>query len=134
VTRFWTGTTYDLGRFSIALAHVGLLLVIVKKGWLSWLMSRLAATGQMALSNYLFHSVVCSTLFCGYGFGLYGRLERHQLYYVVAAIWVFQMLASPIWLRHYRFGPAEWAWRSLTYWKRQPMRNEKQIVAEAACA
>lgn len=122
VTRWLSGTTYDIGRLAIALAHVGILLVFVKKGWFSWLTSRLAAVGQMALSNYLFQSVVCSTIFCGYGFGLYGRLERYQLYYVVAALWIFQMIVSPIWLRYYRFGPAEWLWRSLTYWKKQPMR------------
>jgi uncharacterized protein len=41
---------------------------------------------------------------------------------IVAAIWLFQLVTSPIWLRYYRFGPLEWAWRSLTYWKRQPFR------------
>lgn len=95
---------------------------------LTWLMSRLGAIGQMAFSNYIFHSVVTAFLFTGYGFKLYGSLERYQLYYVVAAIWIFQLIVSPIWLRHYRFGPLEWAWRSLTYWKRQPFR----IAASAA--
>jgi uncharacterized protein len=37
-------------------------------------------------------------------------------------IWAFQLVASKIWLDYFRFGPAEWLWRSLTYWKRQPMR------------
>jgi uncharacterized protein len=49
-------------------------------------------------------------------------LQRYELYYVVAAVWVLQLIASPLWLRYYRFGPLEWAWRSLTYWKRQPLR------------
>jgi len=56
------------------------------------------------------------------GMAMYGRLERYQLYYVVGAIWIFNLISSPIWLRHFRFGPLEWCWRSLTYWKRQPMR------------
>ena len=62
-------------------------------------------------------------LFSGFGLGLYGKLERHQLYYVVFSIWLFQLLVSPIWLRHYLFGPLEWGWRSLTYVKKQPFRR-----------
>ena len=100
-----------------------MLLLLVKCEVMTWLTRRLGAVGQMALSNYLTHSVVCSTLFCGYGFGLYGRLARHELYYVVGGLWLFQLWISPIWLRHFQFGPAEWAWRSLTYWQRQPMRR-----------
>lgn len=118
-----TSAGYDIGRLSVALAHVGVLMVMCRVGWLGWLTKSFAAIGQMALTNYLTHSVVCATLFCGYGFGLYGRLERYQLYYVVGGIWVFQMIFSPLWLRYYQFGPAEWGWRSLTYWKRQPMRR-----------
>jgi uncharacterized protein len=43
---------------------------------------------------------------------------------IVPAIWALQLVISPIWLRHYRFGPAEWLWRSLTYWQLQPMRRD----------
>jgi len=53
---------------------------------------------------------------------MYGRWQRYQIYYVVLAIWVFQLIVSPVWLRYFRFGPLEWCWRSLTYWKKQPMR------------
>jgi uncharacterized protein len=60
-------------------------------------------------------------LFYGYGFGLFGRLQRYQLYCVVLAIWAFQLSVSAIWLRHFRFGPLEWVWRSLTWLERQRM-------------
>jgi uncharacterized protein len=123
VVNIYSGVTYDLGRLSIALAHVGVLMLFIKADILAWLTRSLGAVGQMALSNYLTHSVVCSTIFCGYGFAMYGRMERYQLYYVVAGLWLFQMIVSPIWLRHFHFGPAEWAWRSLTYWRKQPMRR-----------
>ncbi|MBY0372437.1 MAG: DUF418 domain-containing protein, partial [Bryobacteraceae bacterium] len=82
----------------------------------------LAAVGRMALSNYLLTSILMTMLFDGWGFGLFARLERFQLLGVVLAMWTLNLVISPIWLRYYRFGPAEWAWRSLTYWKRQPMR------------
>jgi uncharacterized protein len=119
---WWNFTTYDAGRLTMALGHVGLIMVIYQAGWLSWLTSRLAAVGQMALTNYLMQSLICTTIFYGYGFGLYGQLERYQLYQVVLGVWIFQLLTSPLWLRYFRFGPAEWLWRSLTYWKWQPMR------------
>jgi uncharacterized protein len=77
------------------------------------------------------HTVVCITLFLGFGFGLFGQLRRHQLYYVVAAIWIFQLVASPIWLRHFQFGPLEWVWRSLTYNRRQPMKLRASEPAPA---
>ncbi|HTP02298.1 MAG TPA: DUF418 domain-containing protein [Anaerolineales bacterium] len=118
----FASSTYDIGRLSIALGHLGMIMLLCKKGWLSWLTHSLGAIGQMAFSSYITHSIICCIIFTGYGFALYGRLERHQLYYVVAAIWIFQMIVSPIWLKRFRFGPLEWCWRSLTYWKKQPMR------------
>lgn len=65
-------------------------------------LNRLGAVGQMAFTNYLMHTVICT---------------------LVAAIWVLQLIVSPIWLRHFQFGPLEWVWRSLTYWKMQPMKR-----------
>ncbi len=110
------------GSMVVALGHVGLVMLIVQSGALAWLTKRLAAVGRMALSNYLTHSIVCTTLFYGYGFGLFGDINRTGLAAIVLIIWVTQLLISPIWLRHFRYGPAEWLWRSLTYWKLQPMR------------
>ncbi len=119
-----TDVTYDIGRVAMTMGHVGLLLLFCRSGYLSWLRNSLASVGRMAFSNYISHSIICVLLFSGFGFGLYGKLERHQLYYVVFSIWLFQLIASPIWLRHFQFGPLEWGWRSLTYLKKQPfLRN-----------
>jgi uncharacterized protein len=117
------GMLYNVfGSLVVALGHVGALMLIVKSGAIAWLVRRLAAVGRMALSNYLTHSIVCTTLFYGYGFGLFGMIHRTGLAAIVLAIWAFQLIISPIWLRYFRFGPAEWLWRSLTYWRFQPMR------------
>ena len=87
------------------------------------LRARLAAAGQMPLTGHLMQTPICSTLFYGYGLGWFGHLERYQILLVAVAIWIFQLWLSPLWLRHCRFGPMEWVWRSLTYWKRQPFRQ-----------
>ena len=113
---------YDVTRISVALAHVGLVMLVCKAGALPWLTRRLGAVGQMALTNYIMQSIICGFVFYGYGLGLFGWLARHQIYYVVAGVWILQLAVSPIWLRHFRFGPLEWVWRSLTYRQRQPMR------------
>jgi uncharacterized protein len=115
-------SAYNFDRLMVALGHAAVVMLICKSSR-AWLLTPLAAVGQMALTNYLSQSAICTTLFYGYGFGWYGKLERYELWYVVLAIWVFQLTISPIWLRIFRFGPMEWLWRSLTYWKCQPFLN-----------
>lgn len=63
-------------------------------------------------------------VFYGIGFGMFGRLERHELYYVVVVVWTFQIMLSHVWMRYFLYGPFEWAWRSLTYWKKQPFAKQ----------
>ena len=76
----------------------------------------------MALTNYLLHTVICTFLFYGQGLALYGRLDRVEQLGVVLGIWVLQLAVSPWWLRHFRFGPLEWLWRSASYGRLQSMR------------
>jgi uncharacterized protein len=123
--------TYDLGRSPMTLGHIGLIALLCRAPALAGAMRTLAAVGQMALTNYLAQSLICLFVFTGAGLALFGELERHELYYVVAAIWVVQLVWSPLWLAHFRFGPAEWLWRSLTYWRRQPMRRTRSAEAAA---
>ncbi len=107
-----------------ALAGVGYLSVImlaVRSGWLAGLQARLAACGQMALTNYLTQTLICTFLFYGHGLGWFETLDRPRQMVVVVVIWGIQLLWSPWWMARYRFGPFEWAWRSLTYMRRQPM-------------
>jgi uncharacterized protein len=119
----WVTATYDPARLAVALAYIGLVMLVVRWGIVKLLVASLAAVGRMALTNYLATTVICTTLFNGYGFGLFGELHRYQLYFVVLGVWAAQLAASPIWFRSFLFGPAEWAWRSLTYWKIQPLRR-----------
>jgi uncharacterized protein len=89
-----------------------------------WLKNRLAAVGKMALTNYVMHSVICMIVFTGVGFGLFGKLQRHELLYVVFSIWIFQLILSPIWLKYFYFGPLEWCWRYLSYLKKYPFKKQ----------
>jgi uncharacterized protein len=129
VVQSHASSVYDIGRLAVAAGHMGLLAWLCRTGRLRWVTERLGAVGQMALSNYVGQSVICSLVFTGYGLRLYGTLERHQLLYVCAGIWVVQLAFSPWWLRYHRFGPLEWAWRSLTYWQRQPQRLSPPLAS-----
>ena len=110
------------GSLPVVVGHIGLVMLVCQSGALPGLTRRLGAAGRMALSCYLFDSIACTTLFYGYGFDLFATLHRPLLYAVVLTIWTAQLLVCPLWLDRFRFGPAEWAWRSLTYWKPQAMR------------
>ena len=115
--------SYNVGRIAITCGHIGLIMLFIKSGWLLFLQKAFAAVGQMAFSNYIMQSIICNIIFLGYGFAMYGKLQRYELYYIVISVWIFQLIVSPIWLKYFRFGPLEWMWRSLTYWQRQPMKK-----------
>lgn len=126
--RFIKDATYAYSRGIVGLAWASALILIVRSGALRWATVPLAAVGRMAFSNYVLQTICCTLLFFGYGFGLYGSLSRAQLMGVVAAVSALQVVFSVLWLSRFRFGPLEWAWRSLTWWQRQPLRRELPAV------
>lgn len=109
-----------LGMVFLVLGYVGSILWLCEGPAKSWLERWLAPLGRMALTNYLAQTVICTTLMYGHGFGLFSSLGRAQLWLVVVPIWVVQILASKWWMDRCAFGPIEWGWRSLTYWRIQP--------------
>jgi uncharacterized protein len=119
------------GSIAVALGHVGLVLWLLQTYPHSPWFGRLAAVGRMALTNYLMQSVICTTLFYGYGFNLFGRLDYAWQLLVVVTVWALQLIVSPWWLRHFQFGPVEWLWRWLTYGKRPAMRFGNEYTTES---
>ena len=116
----WVGLIYPFQRIFLVMAHVATLIILYKSRYAQTLFRSLEAVGRMAFTNYIMHSVICTLFFFGYGLNYYAELEFYQIYFVVFAIWILQLIASPLWLRYFLFGPLEWVWRSLTYWKMQP--------------
>lgn len=119
-----TGTTFNyVGSLFVACAWVAAIMLLCKTALIHTLLRPFAAAGQMALTNYLMQTIICTTVFYHYGFGLFGELQRWQLAIFVAGVWLLELIWSPIWLHFFRFGPFEWVWRSLTYWQPQPLRR-----------
>jgi uncharacterized protein len=92
-------------------------------------LTHLAPVGRMALTNYLTHSILYLLLFYGFGLALLGRVGATFCLALSVAIFAVQIVVSAWWLRRFRFGPAEWLWRTLTYGSRQPMKLRISQVA-----
>jgi len=106
---------YVLGAPVLGLAYLaGLTLLLLNPVWKARLRP-LAAPGRLALTNYLMQSVICTVLFYGYGLGWYNRISPVAGVGLCLAIFIAQSAFSALWLRWWRYGPAEWLWRSLTY-------------------
>jgi uncharacterized protein len=114
---------YELARTVRSIGIFAFIMLLYKSGAFKWLFAMMRPVGQMAFTNYLAQSFLVGLFFYGIGFGMFGKLQRYEIYYVVAATWALQIIWSNIWLRYFRFGPLEWAWRSLTYWEIQPMKK-----------
>ncbi|MBZ4333591.1 DUF418 domain-containing protein [Corallococcus sp. AS-1-12] len=112
----------ELGYVLLGAAYLaGFTLLFQRERWRR-VLTVLAPVGRMALTNYLMQTVLSLSLYNGWGLGLIGRLPPSQCVAIALGVFGGQVLLSHAWLKHFRFGPAEWLWRSLTYGRLQPLR------------
>jgi uncharacterized protein len=111
------------GIVAVSLGYAAWILMLCTKQARSALVHALGAVGRMALTNYLGQSIICGSIFYGYGLGLFGQLHPTQVMMLTVPIFALQLVVSSIWLRHFQFGPVEWIWRTLSYMQVQPMRR-----------
>ena len=83
----------------------------------------------MAFSCYIAETVICTTVFYGHGLGLFGTVDRLGQMLVVIAVWLVLLIAAPLWLVRFRYGPLEWLWRTLTYGRVEPLRRSAAAAA-----
>lgn len=110
------------GYLALSFFYACVIILLTQRPAWKTRLAPLGAVGRMALSNYLFQSVICTTIFYGYGLRLFGKVGPAAGLGLTFAIYATQIALSIWWLRRFRFGPMEWVWRSLTYGKLQPMR------------
>ena len=108
-------------RLLMTVGYAAALILLVQKLGSSGFIGRVAAAGQAAFTNYLGTSIIMSTLFYGYGFGLYNEVGRASLWLFVFGAWVLMLFWSKPWLERHHYGPLEWLWRSLARGKLQPL-------------
>ncbi|MEW4371524.1 DUF418 domain-containing protein [Paenibacillus kandeliae] len=103
----WETLALLIGGPVLALGYVfAFAWLYVKVSEHRW-MSHFAAVGKLSLSNYLLQSIIATTLFYGYGFGWFGQLGVAAGACVALGIYALQWLLSPLYLRHYSYGPVE---------------------------
>jgi uncharacterized protein len=110
------------GRLAMTFGHVGLFLLLWRRGGQPILMAGFADMGRMALTLYLGQSLIAAIVFSGFGLGLWNQLSWPQLWLVALLILAVEALFAVLWFRLYRFGPLEWLWRWATYGKRPALR------------
>ncbi len=120
-------TATSLVRPLLIVGYAALVILLTARG--GALVERIGAAGRVAFTNYLGTSLVMTTIFYGYGFGLYGALERPTLYLLVLGMWAAMLLWSKPWLDRFQYGPFEWLWRSLSRFSLQPMRRPARAAA-----
>ena len=127
-SKFFTSQFNYWGSIPMALGWISLAALFVRSGILARLQHALACVGRMALSNYLLQSIICTFIFYGHGLGYFGLFERTDQILVVFFMSIAQLVWSPLWLRWFLFGPFEWFWRCLTYWKLQPLLRRPPVI------
>jgi len=125
---FFIGTQFNYwASVLVSIGWLSIVMLLCQSDWLGPLKRALAVVGRTAFSNYILQTIICTTIFYGHGFGLFGQIDRTGQALIVITIWVFQIVLSLLWLKHYHYGPLEWSWRSLTYWERQPFKRQRPV-------
>ena len=114
----------DFSRIALSISFISMVHIIMKMGVLKSVINALASIGKMALSCYLAQSLIALILFNGFGFDLYNKFGRAELMIFVVGIWAILIIFSHFWLKSYKYGPAEWLWRSLSYGRKLSIRKE----------
>lgn len=113
---------FFFGQYILTAGYLGLLMLMILSKKTQRFLTWLAPMGRMALTNYISHSIILTSIFYGYAGGMFGEISRGPQILIVISILLAQALLSRWWLNNFQFGPLEWLWRSLTYLKVQPMK------------
>ena len=113
---------FAFGSTALSLGYAAAITVLAQHQRWRRVLSPLGAVGRLALTVYLTQSLMCSTLFYGYGFGQVFRIGPATVTVYAMLFFVIQIAACTWWVRRFRFGPMEWLWRTLTYGRLQTMR------------
>jgi len=111
----------------MVMAIAALIILLTRGG--GAVVQRIAAAGRAAFTNYIGTSIILTSVFYGYGLGLYGQFGRAELWLFVLAMWALMLLWSKPWLDRFTYGPLEWLWRTLARWEIQPLRKPAAAAA-----
>ncbi len=111
-----------VGQIFMCIFYISSLFKIANTSKGKKVLKQLIPVGRMALSNYIFQTLTMIIIFYNFGFNWFGKIGLMPTMGIVILILITQIILSNLWLKHFRFGPLEWIWRSLTYKKRIKIR------------
>ena len=124
----WTAmfglTFFDLMNLAFTVLIVAVFVILYKKKRAGKFLRSFIPYGKMALTNYVFQSILGTFIFFGWGLGQLSNIPNRYSFLIAIAIIVLQMLLSKWWLRYFKYGPLEWVWRSLTFFKVFPFKRQ----------
>lgn len=118
-------TLYDLMNLGMTAVIVAVFVILYKKRGAGSFLRKFIPYGKMALTNYVFQSIVGTFIFFGWGLGYITKIPNSVAFIMAIAVIITQMWLSKIWLKYYKYGPLEWVWRSLTFLKAFPFRRKE---------
>lgn len=113
----------DMVNLAMTLIYITLFAILCRKIKLEKWLAKFAPYGRMALTNYVLQSILGTALLYGWGMGYLGELQNIHTFLIAIALIVMQVWVSKIWLQYFKYGPLEWLWRSLTFFKIFPMKK-----------
>lgn len=125
-------TVYDFGTMFVqdyfggpllTIFYIAAITLLAEKRGVSRLLMPFSYIGRMSMSNYLFQSIVCTSIFYSYGLGLYGSISYTTGFILLIALFCLQILLSRLWMSMNEYGPVEYVWRFVTYGKKPLMRR-----------
>jgi uncharacterized protein len=117
------GTVYDVFNIALAAIYVGLIVTAFQREkWHRRLMN-FYEVGHMGLTSYLMQALIGTWLLFSYGLALLGNFGASVWVAISLIVFILQIIFSKWWLGRFQYGPAEWLWRSLTYFKVWPLKK-----------
>jgi uncharacterized protein len=117
---------YEVGVLSQTLMFIAIVVLVMQRPTWRKVLGILAPVGRMPLTTYLMQSLICTHLF--YGFGLnWSTPSPAACIALSCAIFAVQIVFAHLWLRWFLYGPFEWLWRTVVYWRRQPMLGSSAV-------
>lgn len=126
----FTGSQFNYwGSLGVSAAWMSAMMLLSRRA--PAIARRFAAIGRMAFSNYMLETLICTTIFEGYGLNLFAKVNRAQEMAVTVGVWAVIYVVSQVWMKRFYFGPLEWLWRSLTYGEKEPMVRKNRALRAA---
>ncbi|MBM1107072.1 DUF418 domain-containing protein [Aurantibacter crassamenti] len=116
-------TAFEISNMAMTFIWIALFVMLYRKIKGEKILENLAPYGRMALTNYVLQSIIGTFLLYGWGLGYLGKLTNLYTFLIALVLIGIQVWGSKIWLRYFYYGPLEWLWRCLTFFKVFPMKK-----------